>query len=76
MKNTEIINYLSEIKETQSKAIETANDSSEKLAVLMALHVKKLEILEAFEVTEDKQESFNKVKEALLDSVTEMIQSL
>jgi len=76
MKNTEIINYLEELNTAQTKGLESVTNKEEQLALLMALHVKKLELLELFEVKDDKQESFGKVKESLLDSISEMIQSL
>ena len=60
----------------QATAMETVTNKEETLALLMALHVKKLELLELFEVAEEKQESFKKLKETLLESITEMIERL
>lgn len=51
-------------------------NKDERVAVLIAMHVKKLEILQEFEITDDISKRYEKVKEALLDAITEMIQKL
>jgi len=76
MRNTEIIPYLEKINETQAEAIKTAGNKDEQMAVLMTVLVKRLELLDDFEVIPGQDEAFGKVKNALLENVSEMIDLL
>lgn len=76
MNNKEILNYLNTLAEGQKKVLETTDNKTEQLAAMMALYVKRLELLEEFEVAGNKAETFEKLKSVLLESITEMIESL